>query len=243
MASCLRTFRNRDGFCVLAVDGSRVECAHTLANEDGLGCAGRDKTAPQVFVTTLWHAGFALPWDFRTGPGTDSERCHLDQMLDGLPEKTFLLADAGFVSFGLCHALQQQGHSFLLRVGSNVHLLTDLEYEYEQRDDIVYLWPRKQRRLPPLKLRLIRLPDEKGQTVYLLTDILDTQRLPDKQAQRLYASALGSRGVLPIIETDASASPSAQPHSANVFGRSRVGPRGNLAAGLDDGASTNAPRT
>lgn len=140
-----------------------------------------ETTAPQVFVTTLWHAGFALPWDFRTGPGTDSERCHLDQMLDGLPEKTFLLADAGFVSFGLCHALQQQGHSFLLRVGSNVHLLTDLEYEYEQRDDIVYLWPRKQRRLPPLKLRLIRLPDEKGQTVYLLTDILDTQRLPDKR--------------------------------------------------------------
>jgi len=191
MASSLRTFRNRDGFCVLAVDGSRVECAHTLANEDGLGCAGRDKTAPQVFVTTLWHAGFALPWDFRTGPGTDSERCHLDQMLDGLPEKTFLLADAGFVSFGLCHALQQQGHSFLLRVGSNVHLLTDLEYDYEQRDDIVYLWPRKQRRLPPLKLRLIRLPDEKGQTVCLLTDILDTQRLPDKQAQRLYALRWG----------------------------------------------------
>jgi DDE family transposase len=191
MASSLRTFRNRDGFCVLAVDGSRVECAHTLANEDGLGCAGRDKTAPQVFVTTLWHAGFALPWDFRTGPGTDSERCHLDQMLDGLPEQTFLLADAGFVSFGLCHALQQQGHSFLLRVGSNVHLLTDLEYDYEQRDDIVYLWPRKQRRLPPLKLRLIRLPDEKGQTVCLLTDILDIQRLPDKQAQRLYALRWG----------------------------------------------------
>jgi hypothetical protein len=186
MTAETRLFRDRDGFCLLAVDGSRLECPHTAANEEGLGCAGREKTAPQVFVTTLWHPGFALPWDFRTGPGTDSERRHLDQMLGDLPEKTLLLSDAGFVSYELCQALLHKGHSFLLRVGSNVHLLTNLEYDYQQRDDIVYLWPTKCRCCAPLKLRLIRLKDEQHEPVYLLTNILDIERLGDTTAKRLY---------------------------------------------------------
>ena len=186
MTAETRIFRDRDGFCVLAVDGSRLECPHTAANEEGLGCAGREKTAPQVFVTTLWHPGFALPWDFRSGPGTDSERRHLDQMLDALPEKTLLLSDAGFVSYELCQALLHKGHSFLLRIGGNVHLLTNLEYDYEQRDDIVYLWPTKRRHCAPLKLRLIRLDDDQHEPVYLLTNILDTEQLPDVTAKRLY---------------------------------------------------------
>lgn len=179
-------FRDREGFCVLAVDGSRIECPHTAANEEGLGCAGRDKSAPQVFVTTLWHAGLALPWDFRTGPGTDSERRHLDQMLDDLPENTLLLADAGFVSFDLCRWLTTRCHSFLLRVGGNITLLEKLEYDYERRGDIVFLWPKKKRLLPPLKLRLIRLRDARGGTVYLLTNMLDKQQLSDKKARALY---------------------------------------------------------
>lgn len=184
-------FRDRRGFCVLAVDGSRIECPHTRANEEGLGCAGRDKTAPQVFVTTLWHAGLAIPWDFRTGPGTDSERRHLAGMLDDLPENTLLLADAGFVSFDLCQGLMARGHSFLMRVGSNLTLLSGLEYGYERQGDIVFLWPEKKRHLPPLKLRLIRLRDARGQSVYLLTNLLDKKQLSDKLARELYRQRWG----------------------------------------------------
>jgi hypothetical protein len=184
-------FRDRDGYCNLVVDGSRVECPHTAANETGLGCAGREKTGPQVFTTTIWHAGLGLPWDFRMGPGTDSERRHLDQMLEDLPDRTLLLADAGFVSFDLCQWLIEKGHAFLLRVGSNVQLLTGLDYEYEQHGDIVFLWPRKRRDRPALKLRLIRLHEATGQTVSLLTNILETKRLPDKKARRLYQMRWG----------------------------------------------------
>jgi len=191
MESFPRRFRDREGFCILAVDGSRIECPHTAVNEEGLGCAGREKTGPQVFVTTLWHAQLGLPWDFRTGPGTDSERRHLDQMLADLPERTLLLADAGFVSFDLCRWLLEKGHAFVLRVGSNVRLLTGLNYEYEQHGDIVYLWPKKRRHLPPLKLRLIRLREAQGQPIYLLTDILDKKQLSDKKAQRLYRMRWG----------------------------------------------------
>ena len=71
----------REGWCAFAVDGSRVECPRTAANERVLKCAGRKKTGPQLFLTTLLHMGTGLPWDFRIGPGTDSERRHLEDML------------------------------------------------------------------------------------------------------------------------------------------------------------------
>ena len=180
----------RCGWCVLAADGSRIEAPHTTANEAGLGCAGRDKTAPQVFLTTLWHMGLGLPWDFRLGPGTDSERRHLEDMLGGLPPKALLVADAGFVGYELCGRVLQAGHSFLLRVGGNVSLLTELGYHTLERGGVVYLWPENFRDQPPLVLRLVKLKRGK-QTIYLLTNVLDPAELPDQDASLLYEMRWG----------------------------------------------------
>ena len=174
----------------LAADGSRIEAPHTEANEDGLGCAGRQKTAPQVYLTTLWHMGLGLPWDFRVGPGTSSERAHLTNMLDDLPPGAMIVADAGFTSYDLCQRMINSGLSFLLRVGNNVHLLTKLGWEVEQRDDLVYLWPRKRRDQAPLVLRLIRVTSGK-QTIYLLTNVLDHKALTDEEAATLYEMRWG----------------------------------------------------
>jgi hypothetical protein len=180
----------RCGWCALAADGSRIEAPHTTANEQGLGCAGRDKTAPQVFLTTLWHMGLGLPWDFRLGPGTDSERRHLEDMLPSLPPEALLVADAGFVGYELCGRVLQAGGSFLLRVGSNVQLLTELGYYTLERDGLVYLWPEKFRDQPPLVLRLIELKRGK-QTIYLVTNVLDPAELSDEDASLLYEMRWG----------------------------------------------------
>lgn len=173
------------GWFVLAGDGTRIETPHTLANETGLGCAGREKSAPQVFLTSLWHMGLRLPWDFRTGPGTDSERRHLAEMLCGLPPDTLIAADAGFCGYQLCRAMLEQRIHFLLRVGGNVTLLTELGYAIEQRGNTVYLWPEKHRNQPPLVLRLIKLSRGK-QTVYLVTSVLDAEELSDEDAAHFY---------------------------------------------------------
>lgn len=173
-----------------AADGTRFEAPHVVANETGLGCAGREKTGPQVFVTTLWHMGTGLPWDFRTGPGTDSERRHLETMVDGLPDRSLLVADAGFAGFQLCGKIHDSGRFFLFRVGGNITLLTDLGYEYQEHDGLVYLWPQKHRDQPPLVLRLIKLARGK-QTVYLLTNVLDPQDLTDEEANILYEMRWG----------------------------------------------------
>ena len=180
----------RCGWCALAADGSRIEAPHTRANEAGLGCAGRDKTAPQVFLTTLWHMGLGLPWDFRLGPGTASERRHLEDMLGDLPPKALLVADAGFVGYELCGRILQAGGAFLLRVGSNRQLLTELGFYAEERPGLVYLWPQKFRHQPPLVLRLIEL--KRGeQTIYLVTSVLDPAELSDQDASLLYEMRWG----------------------------------------------------
>lgn len=173
------------GWCAFAADGTRIETPRTAANEAGLGCAGRDKSAPQVSLTSLWHLGLGLPWDFRVGRGLDSERRQLEDMLGDLPARSLIVADAGFCGYATCRRILEAGRSFLLRVGGNVTLLTRLGYDVEERDGLVSLWPETFRDEPPLTLRLIVLRRGK-QTIHLLTNALEAADLSDEDASALY---------------------------------------------------------
>ena len=176
----------REGQVAFAVDGSRVECPRTAANERALGCAGRKKTGPQVFVTTLYHLGTGLPWAFRQGPGTDSERTHLREMVAVLPGGSLVVADAGFIGYELLATVLAAGHHVLFRVGRNVTLLRELGCAVACRGDTVYLWPQQQQaaELPPLVLRLIVVGAGRRK-VYLVTE-LSAEELSQEQAEVLY---------------------------------------------------------
>ncbi len=180
----------REGWLAFAADGSRFECPRTADNETELGCAGKERTAPQLFLTTLWHLGTGLPWDFRIGPGTASERRHLEGMVADLPPRSLVVADAGFVGYDLCTRVLAARQSFLLRVGANVHLLKQLGVAAVEGDATVYLWPDAQKQQPPLVLRLIVVP-RGDQKMYLLTDVLDETRLSDATAAVLYEMRWG----------------------------------------------------
>jgi Transposase DDE domain len=180
----------REGWCAFAVDGSRIECPRTEANERELKCAGRKKTGPQLFVTTLWHMGLGLPWDYRLGPGTASERRHLEDMLPDLPRQSLVVADAGFTGYDLYQRIRAANQNFLLRVGANVHLLRKLGYVEREGRNTVYLWPEKQRQAPPVVLRLIERGRGK-QKMYLVTNVLDKQALSEKSAAVFYEMRWG----------------------------------------------------
>jgi hypothetical protein len=180
----------REGWCAFAVDGSRIECPRTLANETDLKCAGRDKTGPQLFVTTLLHMGTGLPWDFRIGPGTASERRHLEEMAPDLPKNALVVADAGFTGYELFRRLLRAKQNFLVRVGSNVHLLRQLGYFEREGPDLVYLWPQKNWHEPPVVLRLIVRRQGK-KTMHLVTNVLDRGALSNHSAEILYEMRWG----------------------------------------------------
>jgi len=189
-AECHRRSGRWEAF---AVDGSDAACPRTIANQQAMGDTGKPNGIPQLSMTVLFHVGLAMPWSFRVGPSTESEREHLRDMLDELPAGSLLVADAGFIGYEICRKMLGKNQHFLLRVGGNVHLLTDLGYDYEADGETVYLWPIEQqsRREPPIQLRLIVAEDEGKQPVYLVTSVLDDARLTQAEACETYRRRWG----------------------------------------------------
>lgn len=181
------------GWQVFAVDGSRVDAPRTKANEKALGCAGREKSGPQWWVTTLVHMPSRLLWDWRYGPGGDDERRHLREMLDSLPRGALLVADAAYVGYDLLLRLLAADVHFLIRCGGNARLRV-----YDAKpikrlgcDARVYLWPAARAREWPLELRLITLK-RGGRRMCLLTSVRDSTALPRRLAGELYAMRWGT---------------------------------------------------
>jgi len=181
------------GWVPMAVDGSRIDAPRTRRNEEALGRAGRAKTPPQWWVTVAVHLPTAVLWDWRTGPGHSSERAHLREMMATLPDNALVVADAGFGGFDLLGDLAHAGHRFLVRCGSNVNLLVEGTWQQIERAGehrYVYLWPLERRDQAPLRLRLIVLK-QAGKRVYLLTNVLDPQRLSRRTAGQFYRARWG----------------------------------------------------
>lgn len=196
-------------FVLFGVDGSRVELPRTRSHEQAYSTIRKQRrgknrrgkrlsaqhakkaNSPQLWLTTMWHAGMGLPWDWRTGPADSSERAHLREMLGGLPAGALLAADAGFVGYEGLWAVFSGGRHLLLRVGSNVRLLKQLGWARE-RDGIVYLWPdaAARRGQPPLVLRLV-VAHNGQHPVYLVTTVLSERELSDAQVIEMYAKRWG----------------------------------------------------
>jgi hypothetical protein len=198
------------GFVMFGVDGSRLELPRTRSHEAAYSATRRGSksrkrrskkvrskrhakkaNSPQMWLTTMWHAGTGLPWDWRTGPADSSERAHLLQMLPALPEWALVAADAGFVGYQYAKAVLDSGRELLLRVGANVRLLRKLGCVRESAGT-VYLWPDQQakKNQPPLVLRLVVAHNGKH-PVYLVTSVLSKSRLSDRQVTELYARRWG----------------------------------------------------
>jgi hypothetical protein len=197
------------GFVLFGVDGSRLELPRTRSHEQaystlrkkrrgknrhGKPLAAKDvqkANSPQLWLTTMWHAGTGLPWDWRSGPADSSERAHLGEMLNGLPAGALVAADAGFVGYEGLASILGGGRELLVRVGANVRLLKQLGWVREL-SGTVYLWPDQVARegQPPLVLRLVVVHNGKH-PVYLVTSVLSPSQLTDRQIIQLYARRWG----------------------------------------------------
>jgi hypothetical protein len=205
------------GWFVLACDGSGINVPRTRANEGRYSpksklareaqnrrrkrrrkkllrqkqARERKANVPILWLTMLWHVGSGLPWNWRLGPSDSSERGHLIEMLAGLPLRTLIVADAGFVGYELWKAVLDAACHLLVRVGANVRLLRKLGY-VEERGGLVYLWPNRaaKKNLPPLVLRLIVVHDGR-RPIYLVTSVMDEAKLSDAAAARIYRHRWG----------------------------------------------------
>ena len=194
-----------DGFEPMGCDGARIECPRTAELEARLRLAGKEDSAPTVWVTAFVHLALGLLWSWRVGPGTADERLPLRQMLATLSPQALIVADAAYMGYELARAIVQSRRSFLLRMSSKVSLYTAGGAELATwTEGLVYYWPVKIREkgLPPLACRLIRVPAH-GQAkhdVWLLTDILDPARLSAKTAAKFYRWRWRNEGVFRIYK-------------------------------------------
>jgi Transposase DDE domain len=189
-----------NGFEPMGCDGSRIECPRSAELEARLRPAGKENSAPTVWVTAFVHLSTGLLWSWHLGPGTADERVHLKRLLATLSPVALIVADAAYMGYELAWAILQSQRSFLLRMSSKIDLYT-LEHQTLKTwsEGPVYYWPacvRKQGK-PPIACRLIRV-SAKGpvkRDVWLLTDLLDSERLSLATAAQFYRWRWRNEGV------------------------------------------------
>ncbi len=188
------------GFVPLGCDGTRLECPRSAALERHLGQAGKPGAAPTLWLTALVHLRLGVPWAWRWGQGTASERAHLRQLLPQLPPEALVVADAGYVGYDLLRTLRQQRVSFLIRMSCQATFYSERGTRVERfRDGRVYYWPPAKHKgssaCLPLPVRLLRVrPAKGGRDVWLATNVLDKKRLSLAQAARFYRLRWESEG-------------------------------------------------
>ena len=217
------SFWSHDGFVLLGFDGSRATTPRSVSNEQAFCApnygksskartrrkkaaakieAGQRKASkqphpqvPQTWITMIWHMGLKIPWTWRLGPSNSCERHHVMEMVreENFPENTLYCGDAGFVGYPLWHAIKKSGSNFLVRVGANVHLLSEYADILEKGGGIVLCWPKGQMNAggTPLRLRLIQVKIGKKTKAWLLTSVLDTKRLPPSKMVAYYKMRWG----------------------------------------------------
>jgi hypothetical protein len=127
-------------------------------------------------------------WAWQIGLGTASEHFHLQCLLRSVPSNTLLVADAAFVGYDLFHTLMERKLGFLFRASSRAYLYTERHTRLERfREGLVYYWPgwAQKKHLPPLRLRLLCVRGKKVK-VWLLTNVLEAERLPLAAAGQIY---------------------------------------------------------
>jgi hypothetical protein len=184
-----------DGFEPVGCDGSRVESARTAELERGLGQAGKNDAAPNIWLTAIVHLPTGLLWAWRLGPGTAAEQEHLRFLLATLSPEAMIVCDAAYMGYELVRAIVGSKRSFLFRMSSRVDLYTLEEARLEDwTEGPVFYWPKyvQKKGLAPIPCRLIRVPAKgkgKGSVkrdVWLLTDVLNPARLSVATAAKFY---------------------------------------------------------
>jgi hypothetical protein len=177
------------GFHPFGCDGSRKECPRSAELEQRMGEAGKEDSAPTLWLTTLVHLRYGLLWSWRLGKGTASEQLHLIYLLATLPARSLLVTDAGYLGYELFVAMTTSNVRYLVRMSSRATLYTEDRQQVSQwRQGLVWYWPKwaRDKNLPPVQARLLRITGKNKVDVWLLTDVLTTKELSHATATQLY---------------------------------------------------------
>lgn len=181
-----------DGFVPLGCDGSTLACPRSPELQRRLRAdTVQDGQPPTVWVTAFVHLSLGLLWSWRLGGAHASEQRHLMHLLGTLPQLALIVTDAGYKGYQLLQAIANSKRSFLIRLSCKAPLYTTERVNMRRfKEGLAYYWPLEvqEQQQPPLEVRVIHLPRKgKGKAdVWLLTNVLDSERLSRETASKFY---------------------------------------------------------
>ena len=181
---------------ILAVDGSRIELPETEDIVLEFGRANRRTDAkPLALCSALFDIVNKVAIDFSLNPCNVSESHVALKHLKRVSQGDLLIWDRGYKSLWLMLAIVQTGADFLIRLPSNAFKEVEYFLESNLLEKIVTLEPgikaRKQClklgiEVKPLKVRLIKVFLDSGETEVLVTSLLEESLYPYSLFKELY---------------------------------------------------------
>jgi|GEM_PF-753173 len=174
------------------IDGSKEDLPRTQAHEDHYGIVTKGPGAAERLVVAAVTLRRYVLWDWASDTALGSERGLALDIIRRLPLGSLAVLDAGFIGYEWGMTVKSSGRHFLARVGGNAKLWMDSLPTAEWREGQVWLWPDLKHKGAPLVLRLIRinLPCRKKggkcQEMWLVTDVLEPERLTREEAAKFY---------------------------------------------------------
>jgi len=183
------------GFRILAMDGTRIdlpECRE-LCNHFGTAKNAFGLQQPQARMVMLQFPFTRMPYRYELAPVSCGETTLATRLCAHLSPRDLVLLDAGFWSYGLLWAIQNQKAFFALRLKSDVKLATLRRLGNSER---LVRWTPKDSRgnwrkagLPrSIDLRVIeyRVPGYRRQAI--VTNVLSQKAIPREDWTRLSTS-------------------------------------------------------
>jgi hypothetical protein len=189
------TLQHFRGFRVLAMDGTRIDLPECAPLRDHFGTAknafGRQQ--PQARMVLLQFPFTRMPYRYELSPVSCGEATMAIRLCSHLRRRDLVLLDAGFWSYGLLWAIQNQKAFFALRLRKGPHLVTTKRLSPQER---LVCWTPKDSRgnwrkagLPKsIEMRVIeyRVPGFRPQAI--VTNVLSPKKISREDWTRLTTS-------------------------------------------------------
>lgn len=181
---------------ILAVDGVRLELPETKDIVSEFGRANKKSdNKPQALGSSLFDIVNKIAIDFSLNPCCGSESHIALKHLKQVSQGDLIIFDRGYKSLWLMLAIVQAGADYLIRLPSNAFKEVEHFLESNLLEKIVTLQPgikaRKQclklgLEAKPLKVRLVKVILDSGETEVLVTSLLDESLYPYSLFKELY---------------------------------------------------------
>lgn len=201
----IATWRGRQGpalwhgFRLLAVDGSTLRLPRYPGLEGHFGVQARGPLLARASM--LYDLSQELILDFQLGAYCISERELAIAHLHAAEAGDLILYDRGYPAFWLMAMHRQQGREFCMRLPGASFAAAEPFWTREATSEIITLTATSEQRrecrqqglsTDPIRLRLVRVPLQGGETEVLATTVLEEERLPARLFKALYHRRWGA---------------------------------------------------